>query len=137
MIHATNKSLSAGLFHLVPDVDVAPAPQPPERLLGLLRPSAGEQVDGGLGDEGNGGQSEGWKADIDFWVPIASNQTYPTWEGNADASENHPVNEGPESVHEKHAGGDHERDQRSQDPCFDSFRVISESSNQLHYFYPC
>ena len=55
---------------------------------------------------------------------IESNQTYPTREGNAYASEDHPVNEGPESVHEKHAGGDHERDQRSQDPCFDSIRVI-------------
>ena len=64
---------SRNLFHLVPDVDVAPAPQPLERLLGLLRPSAGEQVDWGLGDEGNGDQGEGWKKaeNDDFRIPIA------------------------------------------------------------------
>ena len=57
-------------------------------------------------------------------LPIESNRTHPTREGNAYASENHPVNEGSESVHEEHTGCDHERDQRSQDPCFDSIRMI-------------
>ena len=40
-----------------------------------------------------------------------------TREDDADAGEDHPIDERPQPVHEEHARSDHERDQRSQNPC--------------------